>query len=230
MTLTQPDSGFSIVKIRIEDSPSQDVREITGNLSNEFKDVLVRFAQYAKELGECEYIQSPKQATFNFKWEVGKGHSSNPTLPEMSVCDSFIYRLRPFVLNDESTNYLRVLKQTGKMLQDPTVHKMMKDLRHYWDGRKIRELFTLSDETGVLNNDAMTMKYLHAFEYHRNQEKAAKFKSLQEMFGTDGLRAFYLLLLADKAKAIFQLSYLIEVILGTRSHSKIRYGGESSNT
>jgi len=217
------------VKIRIKDSTREGMREISGDMSLKLKDVLLRFVQYTKELMECEYLQLQQQASITINWNVNAGFKSEPELPTMSVCDSFIFRLRPFVLNDEDTNFLRVSKQIGKMLRDPAIHSMLKDFSKFWDGQKIRDLFILSDDTGVLNNDATTMKYLHAFEYHRNQKKAAKFTSLQEMFGTDGLRSLYLLLLADKARAIIKLASMCEVILGIKNHSRIRYDEKKNN-
>jgi len=208
-------------KINLKNPISGETYLISGKFPSEDANILIRYVEFCIQLLESEYMSLEKKASLNIKYDKEKGLMVVPYLPKVDICDAFFYRLRPFILQDEPTYFMCICSIIGKNIKDPLIHNILKYQRKVWRGDIIRSMFKIFDNEGILNDDNSVMKYINSYEYHRDQDKKERFEFLNKYFGTDGIRALFLLLVLEKAIAVINILELCEVIMGRRNILKI---------
>ncbi|MCF7807057.1 MAG: hypothetical protein K9M49_02140 [Candidatus Marinimicrobia bacterium] len=204
-------------KIKIQDDSDTEPREIAIMLDSKNISILNNYLEYSEHLFASEFLKVANDTSLKFGWNKDEGYTTTYTLPPNEMIEAFLHRLRPFVLKKEDTHFMKVYGIISKNINDQSIRAILKDTRQYWEGEKIQQLFKISDNDGILNSHDSLMKFLNAYEYHRDKEKAKRFASIQEMFGgKDGLKSFYLFMLTDIAQAIGKLAGIVEVILKKR--------------
>jgi len=210
-------------ELNVEDVSTGKKSSVSGQINDIDGDILKKFIVLGKELWKTKYLNIDKQASLQIKWDQKSGFKSIPYLPDTDLIDAFLYRMRPFILNDEKTNFLRVCNILNKYLDNEIIRGFIKSQKNLWAGVHHRSMFQISDKEGILNTDESLMKYINSYEYHRDEKKEKRFTNIKNYFKDDGLRAFYLMLILEKAKAISNIMELCEIILGFETNSIFRY-------
>jgi hypothetical protein len=65
-----------------------------------------------------------------------------------------------------------------------------------------------SDET-VLHSEDILMKWLNAYEYHRDRSKRAELDALHQVLPLEGSRAMFIYMMVDKLVAINEIGRFI---------------------
>ena len=209
-------------KITIIDPESGEERDVEHEFIDAETQRLRDFVAFTRELIDTQYFKEDRQASLEVKWDDSKGVRVEPYAPAAEVCDALLFRLRPFVLRVEPTFFPSVCSLIGKRVQDPLIHKVLRGQNDQWQGKHFRSIFKVSDNFGILNSDKSVMDYLNGFEYHRDAEKRERLEPTRKFFGDVGLRALFLLLIADKARAIMTIGALCEFLLGARKTIVLR--------
>ncbi len=211
--------------ITIVDPYSGEKRQVAGNFPAAEETTVYEYVRAAEALIQTQYFKEKQQASLHISAAKHKDIEVRAYLPPTAVCDAMIFRLRPFVLAKERTYFPKVCGLVGKHLDDISVHLLLRAQRDIWEGKHFRAMLQVSDHLGILNSDNAIMDYLNAHEYHRDKDKQDRLASPRHFMGDVGLRAFYLLLLTEKAKAIMNIAHVCEVILGTRRELTVNFRG-----
>jgi hypothetical protein len=141
-------------------------------------------------------------------------HAPLPSDEELIV---LLHRLRPFILNDEPASYNKVSGLLGRSFISQPIRKLLAEERRRYDGRGWQKQLKISSGNTVVNSDEILMKWLNAYEYHRDPEKRADMSSLLATSLPGLVEWAVARMLFDKAKAIENVGVLARVLLGTRS-------------
>lgn len=203
-------------KIALKDPETGKPYQVEAEFTDSEKDLLENFSRLTHDLFQSTYITAGTQASLTISWKKGEGTRIATILPKRDVADAFLYRFRPFVLENEATHFTKVCGLLGRKFDDPLVRVLLRNQRDVWTGKRIRSVITISDNFGILNGDEALMKWLNAFEYHRDQEKLQRIEPARQFMSDEGIRAFYLMLMTEKARAVSVISAFVELVLGKR--------------
>lgn len=198
-------------------------RQVQVSLTQPEIALLRDFAHYAQQLAECQYVREKPQAKLRLRFSRSQPMRVFPTLPSRDACDSFLFRLRPFVLKNERTYFLSVCSLLGRSIPDPGLHALLKSYRDQWAARGFRSMLHIADNFGPLSTDNALMDYLNAYEYHREEVKRHRLQATHDAMGEQGIRAYYFQLLAEKAAAVINIAALCGCVVGDVHEFKINF-------
>ena len=135
-------------------------------------------------------------------------------LPHWDDVIVFLHKLRPFVLQNEATNFYRVNNILAKTIEQPFLRSFIAEQRRIYSGQRMQEMVRISSNDVVLNSEKVLFDWLNAYEYHRDKDKKAFIDELHQMFPLDATKAILLHLLSEKARAIYNLTGFIRVLIG----------------
>ena len=210
------------VKLTLIDE-NEDEHKIEAELSEDEWDTLEAYLDYVEDLFSAKLARRGVSVSLRMDWdEETQELQVGADLPPEEDIIVLLHKLRPFILERESTHFMKVSSVLGKHLDNPYVRGMLKQARHLFDGRHLQSLFqvTANDEM-LLNSDKALDLWLNAHEYHRDREYQENLKELTHMSTFDGARAIFLVLLIDKVKAIYMVASLVASVLGKEPRVKL---------
>ncbi len=187
---------------------------VEGSLSDEDIELFREYITYSEQLIKSGYFKLDRQASLNIKGKAGEGITVTVHLPPEEICDSLMLKLRPFVLRKERTSFDKICSRIKTIFNTEIIDFMLRVQRDLWNGKHFRSMVRVDDNFGALNNDKAIMDYLNAFEYHRDKEKQERLKWPRNFLGDEGLKAFFMIFLLEKAKAIMNIADFCKIILG----------------
>jgi len=195
-------------------------------IETEFSDqewaLLEGFAAVFDELSASPGTRAVASFGFPIEWdrETGWAPVDTSTFPSTTELAAFLHLLRPIILNDERTYFMKVLG----VISQRAPSKAWKALRAQFDGKRFESMMTISitpaptpdlpdPKTFVLNSGRTLQKWLNAFQYHRDAALAAEFSEIHaDDFPTpDHVKGLMLQLLVDKLVAADKLRQIIRV-------------------
>lgn len=126
---------------------------------------------------------------------------------------ALLHHLRPFVLNDEPYSFFRVRNIVAQSTTGAFTADYLKRVKHNFSGKSMQSQFTLSDGDGIVNSEATLVRWLNAFEYHRNAQNAAELEARLTPLPMGVTRPLFFMLLAQKAHAVLQLAWVVAKIV-----------------
>jgi hypothetical protein len=197
---------------------------LRGEISDAEWDVLMRFLDRFDRLAATRM-----GAGCEVSWKLtlgSEGARASGTLPPNDDVDAFLYRMRPFVLNDESTNFFKVCKVISRRVVHPGVIAWVREQRNAFAGHEFQRQITIRTGAGVLNSDETLRLWLNGSgEYHSDSEREASLKRFSA-FQPAELRPLFVSMMIDKAKAVAEVARLVMLLAerGTRG-KEIAFGG-----
>lgn len=185
-------------------------------------DALLRFVEYVKELQAIELMREGGPGKLNIRWTEETGFSYSAELPAEDKILALLHRLRPFVLNDEQTNFHRVCNHIARRIEDENLRHFIKSIRAIYSGKRMQSMIIIKSNETLINSEETLMKWLNAHEYHKDRNKQAELESLHQILPLETSRAIFLMMLYDKARAIFIIANMINVMAGEQESVKIK--------
>lgn len=173
--------------------------------------VLKDFVCFAAKLSSIGLFHGGRRISYNVTCRPGEDLLAEVRLPPADEIDALIHRLRPFVLNDERTQFLRVCGILNRRFMDSRVLDCRDRLRRRFGGET---LYRWSFQGVVLNSDEILTKWLNAFEYHHDENKRLELQRLLHGFPNEAARAMFVELMYKKAEAVVHLHCFVRFILG----------------
>jgi hypothetical protein len=87
-------------------------------------------------------------------------------------------------------------------------------VKRQFSGKSMQTQFLLSDSSGIVNSEATLVRWLNAFEYHRDADKAAELEARLAPLPIGVTRPLFFMLLAQKADAVLLLAHVVAKIVG----------------
>jgi hypothetical protein len=174
---------------------------------------LLRFAQLADELRQTKLVAAP--GALRWTQNVDNEGTVDFRVLEAPTPDEFralLHLMRPFILSDEPTNFGRVRNILAKQLRDPDFQRYLEREAARFTGAIAGRIRFISDGV-VLNSDETLRKWLNAYEYHRDHEKAQELEALHDGFMPMEMTRMHMIeLVLDKTRAVLELLNAIRSI------------------
>lgn len=191
-------------------------RHVLADFDDDEWRVLHAYLTYVNELAEARLLKAGIPTSLNLHWDAESGLMSvQAELPSWDDVVVVLHKLRPIILEKESTSFPKVRSLLGKRLEDEYIRAFTKQVHDVYSCKKLQSLMKMTVNGDILLNSDEALKiWLNAHEYHRSQKEQEKFEHMTQMITFDGARAILLVVLAEKVKAIFQLAALVANIVG----------------
>lgn len=205
---------------------SEKVRVVAEIPDNEWA-ILLDFVQYADKLLQGDEVPAVLQARVSIKGNKEGIRCTAAPMPSDGVIDILLFRLRPFVLQDnEPTNFYAVCKILKRYIEANEFRTLFDRLHSLFSGKDFQqqvkiETFAVDapDKRYVLNSDDSFIKWLYAFQYHRDAKKKKQIQEICGMLPMEYANAIFIQMLIDKIKAILRLAQFIRFCDGGSGRS-----------
>jgi len=123
-----------------------------------------------------------------------------------------LHRLRPFLLQKESSNFLSICNLLHKRLDHPALRASIAYFRELFDGRSFQALMTARSATLVLNSLETFMKWVNAFEYHRDPELRQEIEDAHTIVPLESTKGMMVYMMIEMCKAIGGIGELLNAM------------------
>ncbi len=186
------------------------------------KSDLREFLDCANKLNESTLAQDPSILN---KISIQFGNSgirSVGSLPPDEQVEVFLHRLRPIYLNNERTNFNRIINLVSAHINHSQIADTFRLWKQEYDGRAMQDVFTIAVDKTILNSQEFLDNYLNALEYHRDKERREKIQRVTEHYPLEVQKPIVLLLLFYRLSAINRLAALIELCFQCEGGKQIK--------
>ena len=214
-----------MIRFLILDSSNNSSREIElPNFSEAQRSDLREFLECAKRLNEYTFAQdwsvlSKISIQFGGK---GGGIKNVGEVPPDEQIEVFLHRLRAIYLNDERTNFNKIVNLVSSHIRDQEIAQSFRSWKREYDGSASQETFKVSVDLTTLNSQEFLGNYLNALEYHRDKERREKIQQVAQYYPLDVQKPIVVLLLFYRLSAINRLASFIELCFESENGKQIK--------
>lgn len=171
-------------------------------------ELLVRFASFEQELATTTFVQAGMPHNVSFALSAS-GQSRLPELPPDVQISEFLHKMRPFILEQEPTFYMRVQSVIGKAVAIPPIRHRLGFFNDFWTGKVSTDFVRFSVDELTINSQEALDLWLNAFEYHRDRLKQERLEKATAVIPFPIAKAMFIDLIVLKAEAVQGLAALI---------------------
>jgi len=182
---------------------------------------LDRYSIYAKELLEISLVQKGTFTNLKIDWRRGKEVSYSSYLPPEEEIIVLMHKIRPFILKKEQTHFNKIINILSKKIKDNEFLKLIKLEKDIFSGKNMRESFEFILNKEIINSEKILIKWLNAYEYHKDEDKQAELERMHKIIPLEFTRGVIIMMLQEKIKAILNLSGFVNVILSRQNEMKV---------
>ena len=186
---------------------------ITVNLSEEELTTLERFLEFANDLLKTKLVKDGIPSKLQLSFSNDSSMKFFSELPNWNDVIIFLHKLRPFELQNEQTWFPKISNYLKKIIPNEYIRKGIDEQRDKYNGKSLSKLYKITVNDIVINSQEIFSKWLNAFEYHHEEEKRKFIKRLQQVFPEDAQKSIFINLLSEKARAIYNIAALINIII-----------------
>ena len=183
------------------------------------------YRSYFEELLAVRIVQNGIPCSVTLNYEENGGTKITTELPPDEDVVVLLLRLRPLILNDEHASFNRITGILGKHIQEPLVRAALKLQREIFDGRSMQQKIIVTSHVGnneiIINSEKALSVWLNAYEYHRDQNKKREIDQYHQLLPLAHSKAFFLMLLSDKVRAIVSIARFVDIILGKADTARL---------
>lgn len=139
-------------------------------------------------------------------------HTAEPDDDQRAI---LLHRLRPLILQKEPYAFHIACSVISKSSTEPFLRQHIKNIRRDFRCEHFQEMMKLTHGDIVINSESGFASWLNGFEYHRDQDKANSISAQDDAIKITQLRPIFMLMAADKVKAIAALSKIAETMLAS---------------
>ena len=125
-----------------------------------------------------------------------------------------LHVLRPLILSREVTSFERITGILGKKFDSKKFRGHLKLQRTIFEDGELKLYMQISLNNQPLLDDATLKLWLNGEQYHTDEEKAATWKEIEKALTVENTRALVITQLQAKVKALFNVQYIVNLILG----------------
>ncbi len=189
----------------------------SGEIPETDWDRLMIYANEVVDLEQSEVIRRGLRVRIKLSWDAASRQLRyEGDLPSDDEIAALLHRLRPFVLQDETANFYRIVNTLSRYLNDGNARDFLRLQRDAYSGKSFQRQMRIgwkSESTqSVINSDETLVRWLNAHEYHRDKEKQEEIKRYDELLPPGVTRAIFVSMLLDKIKAIGNVAVVIRML------------------
>lgn len=202
------------VRLGLRAEVDDPIEEVSGTFDDLEIDLLRRFVGFVDRVGETKLLQRGMPAITNMTWKFAEevkwtcAHYENAELHEL------LHVLRPLILPREATSFERVTGMLGKKFDSELFRGHLKLQRTIFEDGELKLYMQISINDTRLLDDATLKLWLNGEQYHTDEEKAATWKKIESALTVENTRALVITQLQAKVKALFNVQYIANLVLG----------------
>jgi hypothetical protein len=205
------------INLKLNTGDNDTLIEFCGTIEDSDWETLEQFTYYAEDLLKSNWSKNGFPATLNIHWEKESSTQVITHLPLWDDVEVFLHRLRPFILQNEQTNFYRIMNYLYQLIDQPQLRSFISEQREIYSGKMMQSFVKISSNDVLVNSEKVLLDWLNAYEYHRDPQKKAFIEDLHQMFPLEASKVIFLHLLSDKAAAIYNITGFIRVLLNKQS-------------
>lgn len=204
------------IKFRLADGNGD--RVVAADFEDSEWAAILRFLECAERVDASPIARNESKIAVNLDWREGV-MSARVTLPPDEMQESFLLRMPLILLEREHTSFFRIASNLTRRITDPTFRAAIDSLRRQYRGQHIRSVMQVracskdGEEVEITSDQGLDL-WLYSEPYHGDPDKRELLARLHRTMPLEASRAFFLLLLRDKAIAAINLANLIQVLAG----------------
>jgi hypothetical protein len=180
--------------------------------------VLEEFLQISRRIEECPVVQMGMPFGFKIAFEEGGSVSVTVSLPEWSLVELYLYRLRPIILKKDHTNFDKVCRILSRKCYISRIVKAISEERKLYRGANIYHTLRFSSNVGgmdiLLTSEEALHDYLNGLaEYHNSERERQNFERLCGILPVEFGRTLCFWLLQEKGGAILRIAEFVREII-----------------
>lgn len=208
---------FQIV-IRTKDGGKDEIINI--QIDDELLRKLKLYKESCDKLYQSAYFLKERKASFNFRYdETEHSFVFNCEAPTDQVLDGLVLRLRPFLLENEPTNFNRITNELKRLLQGTVFEQKITNIKKKYRVDFLNGMKFKINGTEIVS-EAMLFKWLNGYYYHLDKRKRDDLSEIYLAFPEEGVRTIFIDMLGDKITHIFEIGNLIIFLLGLEKEIK----------
>jgi hypothetical protein len=110
--------------------------------------ILEEFLLHARRIEAFPIVQMGMPFAFSIAWAESVGASVTVSLPEVSLLELYLHRLRPIILKKDRTNFDKVCRILSRQFMHPAIAKAISEERKLYRGAKIEHTLKISANVG----------------------------------------------------------------------------------
>jgi hypothetical protein len=199
------------ISFRLRDPDKLETADV--ELSSEDLAVLRAYLTEAFHLESAMQRQGGFAASYNFSWKLGEPLRISGTEPDADQRAVILHRLRPFLLDREPLYFNKVRGIVARSTSSPELGEWLVQTKLRFTSRLLQQQVIIKIGDLVINSEQALDKWLNAFEYHRDEDKAVELIKEHDPIPVDSSRPIFIMILREKATSVLHLGWLINQIL-----------------
>jgi hypothetical protein len=199
-------------KVTITEQRTGQSDQVSGEFPDEEWQPLEKFLECSYRLAKCRIAETQKDLKLHISGKVGEPTVFTAQLPPEDDIAVFLHRMRPFILDEEPTSFLKVRNILKRRLALPAARKYLDHLKDLYSGKDFPMTIEVGTESGTLSltSDEAIRKWLNASEYHQDSDKQAELQAMYRIFPKESAQVLFLSALLGRAAAIGRMGALID--------------------
>jgi len=190
---------------------------VEANFTDEEEVRLRAYDQYTDELRDTSIVKYGAPGQLQLHWHEQEGLSFTTELPPSEQIFALLHCMRPFVLENEDTNFLRLASTIGRRADNKLIHMFLHAQKDRYLGKHSQQVVRIFSNDVVINCEATLQQWLNGYEYHRDADKRREVECLHQLLPLEASRAIFVTMLYDKVDAVRNLHSLVRLILGKQN-------------
>jgi hypothetical protein len=191
--------------------------QLAGEFPDEEWDPIKQYLDCSYRLSRCRIAVTQKDLKLHVSAKIGEPTVFTAQLPPEDDIAAFLHCMRPFILDREPTNFLKVRNILRRRLALPAAQKHLDQLKDLYSGKDFPAIITVGTDSGTLSltSDEAITKWLNAAgagTYHQDGDKGAELQAMYKIFPKESAQVLFLGVLLGRAAAIGKMGALIDNI------------------
>ncbi len=201
------------VRLGLRAEVDDPVEAVSGTFDDSEIDLLRRFSAFVDSVRETKLLQRGMPAITNIQWKAGEGMKWTCPPYENGELHELLHVLRPLILSREVTSFERITGMLGKKFDSEKLRGHLKLQRTIFKDGELKLYMQISLNDQPLLYDPTLKLWLNGEQYHTDDEKAAAWKEIEKALTVENTRALVITQLQAKVKALFNVQYIVNLIL-----------------
>jgi len=186
--------------------------KIQIQLTEDEKTILLQYIVDVERL--TRLVDSDLNVTMHFSMNVDNSPKFEATFPEEAKIITCLHLMRPFILQEESLYFHKVNNLFLRQISEPTAKAFFLEQKRQFSGEATKSIVQFKANDILVSSEEFFLKYLNAFEYHKDNDKRNFFEELFKFLPIPAARFFVVSLLIDKVRAVINLGGFISMFTG----------------
>lgn len=164
---------------------------------------ILDFVQHVETVLQSRILQEGFRINFNLNFSAERRQFTfSGTLPPDDDVGILLHRMRPFVLQKESTYLPKICKLLARYIENAPFRTAMGQIVAEFSSKTFQQEMKINCNGRVLNSDEMLNNWLNAYEYHHFTDAKSAFDGFRTFLPEGWQRALFLSMMLDKTRAV----------------------------